>query len=403
MIASRKGAQLVSEPNVQRAGIGLPVWGRKIGIAVLAIAAAIVGYIVFQRYLRIAATILLLAAMMTYLLQPAVEWGVRISRSRNTHAARTSATLVIYLIIAAGLYGLGAGIVNTVSASVQDLRQNWVAAQHRIPRQLQQVEAWYEKTIPATVRLQIASSAHQEMGKVSEKYVPTVVGSLFGLARKAGEWIGLLVELIFVPLVAFYFLTDARKVREQVLFFVPRRHRHGVMQYAGAMGSILRQYVQSQLILCAIAWVVVTVAMLVMGIPGALLLGIIAGISRAIPLIGPLVGGIPVLGSVLLTPQWAGAFWWVLIGFTLLHFIESKFIMPRILGDHLGVHPVIVIISLLVGYEMLGLLGMFLAPPVIAMVRFILAQQREFAQTAAEQLLLPLSGDPLSSGNDKIA
>ena len=197
-----------------------------------------------------------------------------------------------------------------------------------------------------------------------------------GLAKKAGQWIALLIELIFVPLVAFYFLTDASRIREQALFFVPKRHRHAVLQYSSEMDRILRRYMHSQVILCAVAWVVVTIALLLMGIPGALLLGIIAGVARAIPVIGPFVGGVPVLAAVLFNPQWAGAFWWVLIAFTALHFFESKFLMPRILGDKLGVHPVMVIISLLVGYEMLGLLGMFLAPPAVAMIRFILALRR---------------------------
>ncbi|HEX2947971.1 MAG TPA: AI-2E family transporter [Armatimonadota bacterium] len=351
-------------------------WWRKVGFVILVIVAAIVGYVVFQRFFRVAATILLLAALLTYMLQPVVEWLVRVSKIKSLHAARTGATIIVYIALAFAMYGLGASVAKTITANVQDLRYTWQGARQHIPQQIVHVQHWYERTVPPRIKAQIAESVHREIGKVTEKYVPTIASSVMGLAKTAGKWLSLLIELIFVPLVAFYFLTDASRIRSQALFFVPRRYRDGVMRYSAEMDRILRKYMHGQLVLCAIAWVVVTIGLLLMGIPGALLLGVIAGVSRAIPVIGPLVGGIPVLASVLLTPQWAGAFWWVLIAFTALHFIESKFIMPRILGDHLGVHPVIVIVSLLVGYEMLGLLGMFLAPPAIAMIRFVLSVRR---------------------------
>jgi predicted PurR-regulated permease PerM len=125
--------------------------------------------------------------------------------------------------------------------------------------------------------------------------------------------------------------------------------------------------------------VVVTTALLIMRVPGAFLLGVIAGLSRAIPVIGPVVGGIPLLAAVGLNEATVGYFWWVLIGFIILHLFESKFLMPRILGDRLGMHPVMVIISLLVGYQILGLVGMFLAPPAVAIIRYFMAVRRGHA------------------------
>lgn len=369
-------------------------WWRRLGIGLLVIALSVLGYVIFQRFFRVAATILLFAAILTYLLQPSVEWLVRISRLKQLHAARIGATLLLYVVLATAMYGMGAAVANAISHNVQELRATWTLSSRHVPRQLTKLQHWYQRTVPRQVQQQVAVSVHRESGQFSEKYVPTIVASVMGLAKKAGQWVALLIELIFVPLVAFYFLTDASRIREQALFFVPKRHRHSVLQYASEMDRILRHYMHGQVILCAIAWVVVTIALLLMGIPGALLLGIIAGVARAIPVIGPFVGGVPVLAAVVFNPQWAGAFWWVLIAFTALHFFESKFLMPRILGDHLGVHPVLVIISLLVGYEMLGLLGMFLAPPAVAMIRFILALRRGEGPFQAEEApVLPAVGE----------
>lgn len=365
-------------------------WGRKIAIGIVIVLAAVIGYFIFQKYLRVAATVLLLALLLTFLLQPVVEWLVRVSRWKNLHGARIAATLLLYLALGVMAYYTGAVVRHVIIHNADELQRTLGSMPYQTPESLLKLQRWYVAFVPEDVRLQLADRFQREISQLSGKYLNDVLASLLGLAKQAGQWLAFLVEMIFVPLLAFYFLTDAARLREQTLFFIPKRHRTSVLQHAEALGAIMRKYLHGQVILCAIAWVAVTLATLIMGVPGALLLGIIAGLSRAIPVIGPLIGGVPLLAAVLLNPHLSGAFWWVLIGFTALHFFETKFLMPRILGDQLGVHPVIVILSLLVGYEMLGLLGMFLAPPAVAMVRFLLAMHRDGGvQDLREQPLLP--------------
>jgi len=333
----------------------------------------VIVYQVFERYLSIPVTIILLAIILTYLLRPIVDRMVRFSAGRYQHAARIIAVLVLYCAIAWWVYAIGAVTVKALRRDAVQLQQTWKQKRTQIPVQFDRLTVWYNTTMPASVKKQINDNVSKEL----KATLPAVLPRLMGAARKAFEWAGLLIELIFVPLVAFYLLTDGSRVREQLLGFVPVRHRERLMSYVEGMDGIFRRYIIGQLILCAIAWIAVTIALLIMGIPGALLLGIVAGVSRAIPVIGPLVGGVPVLTAVLIDNPWPGAFWWVLIGFTLLHLFESKVLMPRVLGDKLGVHPVIIIVSLLLGYELLGLLGMFIAPPAIAIIRFFLQERHD--------------------------
>ena len=163
-------------------------------------------------------------------------------------------------------------------------------------------------------------------------------------------------------------------------------------QYAAGIDGILRQYIKGQLLLCVIAWFVVTLSLVLLRIPGALVLGLVAGLSRGIPIIGPIVGGIPLLAAVLWNTASTHAFWWVLLGFVLLHLIESKYLMPRILGSSLGIHPVLIIVSLIIGYAILGLLGMFLAPPAVAMIRFVVTLRRSQAADETQQTALTQAG-----------
>jgi predicted PurR-regulated permease PerM len=296
-----------------------------------------------------------------------------------------AAVLLLYAAFGWAIYSFGAVTATTLRNDAAYLQSTWATAQREIPKTFNNLVLWYKNTVPADVQVKVSASVHTEM----QQFLPRAMTKLFGVAQIALEWVGLLIELIFVPLVAFYLLTDGKKVREQVMGFVPTRFRERLVYYATGMDGILRRYVIGQLILCAIAWIAVTVGMLLLGVKGALLLGIIAGVSRAIPVIGPVVGGIPVMAAVFVTvksnPEGLpmSAFWWVLAGFTLLHLFESKVLMPKILGDKLGIHPVIVIISLLLGYELLGLLGMFIAPPVVAMIRFVLNEYQQNREALA--------------------
>lgn len=384
-----EGRYLYSLQNRQSLSAWASSWFRPVAIAIGVCALVFIGYHFFQKYLSMPVTIILLAIMLAYLLHPIVERMAGLAAPRHVHLARAVSVLLLYIAIGFGVYTIGAVTAHTLRTDTQALQATWAKAS-QLPQQFSHLYQWYQDTVPADIQREIGDSVQRE----AKSFIPGIMARLVGVAQVAVQWFSLLIEMIFVPLVAFYLLTDAPKVREQLLGFVPSRFRERVVFYGSGMDGILRRYVIGQLILCGIAWIVVTLALLLMGVPGALLLGVIAGISRAIPVIGPLVGGVPVVAAVLIDNPWPGAFWWVLIGFVLLHLFESKVLMPRILGDKLGIHPVLIIISLLIGYELLGLLGMFIAPPAVAMILFILQEhERRQAVPAPSQEAPPAETD----------
>jgi len=130
-------------------------------------------------------------------------------------------------------------------------------------------------------------------------------------------------------------------------------------------------FVVGQAILCAIAGVVVGLGLWMLNVKYPLTLGLLAGLTRAIPIIGPIIGGIPIIGLALVTRGLAVSLA-VLAFFTILHFVESKFVMPYLIGDRMKLHPVVIIVVLLIGQEFGGLLGMFFAAPFAALLRVII-------------------------------
>jgi predicted PurR-regulated permease PerM len=140
---------------------------------------------------------------------------------------------------------------------------------------------------------------------------------------------------------------------------------------------IMRAFVVGQVILCALAGIVVGVGLAALSVQYPFVLGVLAGVTRAIPIIGPIIGGIPIVVLTLVTKGPATALA-VLGFFTFLHFAESKFIMPLLIGDRMELHPVVIIVVLIAGGEIGGLLiggtigsllGMFFAAPIASIVR----------------------------------
>src|SRR5205823_1586481 len=133
---------------------------------------------------------------------------------------------------------------------------------------------------------------------------------------------------------------------------------------------IMHSFVIGQAILCVLAGIVVGLLLAIIGVPYALTLGVLAGVTRAIPIIGPILGGIPIILLTLVTAGLPKALL-VLTIFTVMHFVESKFVMPWLIGERMNLHPVVIIIVLLIGQEFGGLLGMFFAAPIAALIRVI--------------------------------
>ncbi|MCL6630469.1 MAG: AI-2E family transporter, partial [Armatimonadetes bacterium] len=101
-----------------------------------------------------------------------------------------------------------------------------------------------------------------------------------------------------------------------------------------------------------------------------LILGVFSGLTRAIPVIGPIVSGLVIVLLGLAKAPVVGLY---LLGFfAALHFVESKFIMPYLIGERMKLHPAVVIIVLLIGAEFFGIFGMFMAAPVAAILRVLI-------------------------------
>lgn len=256
-------------------------------------------------------------------------------------------------------------LITPFQAEIRALVANWPQYQQEIQQFVEDAQAWY-KTLPPDVRRLVES---QNVGGIVEMSRQWVSGLVAGTATAVGH----IVEIVLIPVLAFYFLTDSRNIKHEFAALVPRRWWRDALWLMRQANLILENYVIGQLLLCIIAGVVVGIGLGLLGVKYTLVLAVLAGITRAIPIIGPILGGIPIVVLVVLQyPHNLMVAVHVLLFFTALHFIESKLILPILIGERVKLHPVTVILVLLIGAQFFGLMGMFLAPPVAAVIRVIL-------------------------------
>jgi len=328
----------------------------------------LVGYVLWR--VRGVLVTVLLALVMAYVLRPLVSQLCRVEVKlgrRTWRLPRIMAVALVYFALGVMVWCIWRVGADSVKRQFGEIQSRW--PQYQVAM-LEQVKTWesYLKSLPkgmqGTIDTWVAGLA-DTAGEAVKKGVSATLQSAL-----------MLIELFLVPILAFYILADGRNIRRQVLFFVPRRYLDWTEHALDRADDAFQRFIRAQVILCLIAFVVVTVGLWAVDLDFYLLLGTVAGITRAIPVIGPVVGAIPILLVLLLAHKSLAFVVWFVLLFALLHALESKLLMPAVLGRQLNLHPVLIIIALLIGAQVGGLLGMFLAAPVLAVVRTLVAERR---------------------------
>lgn len=178
---------------------------------------------------------------------------------------------------------------------------------------------------------------------------------------------------VVIPLYLYYFLKDMPRIHEGIINLVPERHRSTLLDKSGEISEILSGFVRGQLTVCAVLAVLYSVGLLFIGIDLAVVIGTLSGILFIIPYIGTMFG---IVFSVVMAVLKFHDFLHPLLclgWFVLVQALEGAVITPKIVGDRVGLHPVVTIIVLLVAGQLFGIIGMLLAVPAAAVLKVFLS------------------------------
>ena len=307
--------------------------------------------------------LLVLSIFFAYLVSPLIEFFHRPFnvRGRERVMPRVAAIAVVYVLLF-GSVGVAASVlVPRLGSQIADFAR--VA-----PEYITSARARAESLNALYARLNLPKGLRDYANRTAERAIDQIGTYATGEGlNSALHYLYFVPWLFLIPILAFFLLKDADSFRRSALQMLPRgRLRWRGDEFFQDVNSTLAAYIRAQLIACVLIGVICTVGFLVLGVPYALVLGIVAGVFEFIPLAGPLaIGVLAVVVAGFDSPGTAVACALFLI---VLRIVHDYVTYPRIIGSGIHLHPLAVVISILCGAELAGIAGIFLAIPLIAIV-----------------------------------
>lgn len=232
-----------------------------------------------------------------------------------------------------------------------------------------QLQSDYTSVVwPDTVR-PVVDEAVMELEQGLQQFVRGIFNGMLGLMT---HMIGLLIS----PILAFYMLNDWEAIGDKLQEVIPMAWRREFLCVVQEIDAVLTGVIRGQLTVGLLVMILVSAGLYIIGLDFAVLIGIFAGLLDVVPYFGAIAGALPaVLLALLYSPAVVVK---VVLLFFIVHQLEGSVLSPKILGDNVGLHPLMVVFVLLVGGELYGLLGLLLAVPVAAVLKVLAAHALEW-------------------------
>jgi len=332
--------------------------------------------------------VLVFAAIIAFLLVPVVNF-----LHRRWHLPRWFSIFLAYLLLLLGMLLIPLLVVPAVINAVNSIHIDFVGVGRRIVETLREHISEYRfvTILGFTLDLSgIVDPIEQGLeGVLPQSALPSIedlIGTVPGLIKTAtgvaysvAEALSTGLLFVFLTLIySFYLVLDSPKMGKALRVIVPPAYRREYRLLATKVHQVWSAYFQGQLLLCTFIGVLTWLGNMIIGMPGAFALGLIAGVLELIPNLGPILALIPALTIALLQGSAHLAvsnfvFALITVGlYVLIQQVENNFLVPRIIGEAVDLPPLVVLVGVVVGVNAAGLTGALLAAPVIGTGRVLL-------------------------------
>lgn len=320
----------------------------KIEVSYRAIVVAVLAVVGLWAFVRLWPVILLVVTAFIFMaaLLPYVEWLVR------RRVPRTASVLLIFLLILAIVAGLGALVVPAMVDEFQNLRDNLPSD----AKDMQEFLTHFGIHVELESRARDVDWTSLISGRVAIDYGQRIFQTT--------------LSILTIIVLTAYLLIDTPRLSRFFFQFVPKGEEREAQRLLASLSRVVGGYIRGQVItsLCIAAYTLVV--LLILRVPNALAFAVLAGFADIIPLVGALIAVIPpAVAAFDKSPTLA----LVVLGLLVLYQqFEDRFLVPRVYGSTLHLPPIIVLIAVLSGGELLGITGILLALPAAAVGRVAL-------------------------------
>lgn len=219
---------------------------------------------------------------------------------------------------------------------------------------------------------EILSGGFKQFGELPLHIVGDATSFLWSSISNLFTVILMVFDLFVIPVMTFYLLRDFDRIKEKIFNLIPRPFLGKTMEIILEIDAVLSRFVRGQLMVAFCMASLYSGGLYLCGTPMSLLIGVVAGFANMVPYLGLVFGLLPALVLTFLHYHQFIMLLWVVAVFAVVHGLEGIFITPRVMGDQIGLHPVVIMLAILIGANFFGLAGIVLAVPVTAVLNVLL-------------------------------
>jgi HAD superfamily hydrolase (TIGR01549 family) len=304
-----------------------------------------------------------IAVVLAFILKPIADM-----MERRAKLPRTLAVILIFIALLVLLIVVPATVVPYVVDQFNSLNLDL----QRLADDLIQFLSQPISLLGYTLSLQdLVGDVQTAVQDLLQPFATRTLGLLFNVASS-------MLWMLSILVISFYLVKDADQLRRFLDRIAPPGYTEELGRLREEINHVWKAFFRGQVLLGFVVGVVVWISMSIVGLPNAGLMGLIAGLLEAIPTFGPVLATVPALIIALfrgstwlpLSNFWFGV---VVVGiYTLIQQVENAYLVPRIMGRRLQLHPVVVFVGVLAGGILFGALGVLLAAPTIGTLRVVL-------------------------------
>ena len=295
----------------------------------------------------------LLAFVISYLFKPLVNYFERKGLSRTT------SIVVPFILIGFIMAGVSSFLIPRMALQAETF-------QGELPKYVQGVSTLIKNNTARANKL-IAPFVEVDMAEQATKWLEN---SSTNLITNIPNWISqFLSTLLLAPYFAFFMLRDGQNVSRKLLSLVPNNLFETALNIFYQVNQQLGGFIRARLLEAVIVGTVVWIGFYLMDFPYAAILAVFAGATNLIPYVGPLIGAVPGLLVAVINQNSSGTLALVGAIYVIAQAVDMLFIIPLVVAKIVDLHPVTVVIVIIVGSQIMGVLGMIISVPVASIIK----------------------------------
>lgn len=271
---------------------------------------------------------------------------------------RGAAVLIVYLLLALVLTGLGLILVPPLVVQVR-----------AVDNISSDVIDWVQETIPPLYQISVNLGFDDQVRELGSTLTTTITQFIGALAVVPFQILGFLFGIVSVLVIGFFWMSATEKFDRSVIALLPPKRAAEIRSLAAELSQRAGGWVRGQVILMVFIGTVTFVGLFVLDVPYPVALATWASLMEIIPIIGPFLGAIPAILVAFTVSPWIALATAIL--YVIVQQLENNILVPKIMERAVGLHPILVMVGVLAGGVLYGILGIVIAVPLMAAMQVL--------------------------------